>query len=149
MRYGKVASVACHKETLQISVNGSNIFSQDGLTKENQRLAMLSDVYSECSTYPFANGSAYVELDAVNRNVHIDVGNDIISQLDYYGVLVQSEVSDMKLNFSRMGVYVEKESDSSNITAEASVNQALTLNCFAEVSKMIMPQGNSFVVQYA
>jgi hypothetical protein len=149
MRYGKVASVSCHKETMQISVNGSNIFSQDGLTKENQRLAMLSDVYSECSTYPFANGSAYVELDAVDRNAHIDVGNDIISQLDYYGVLVQSSVSDMKLNFSRTGVYVEKASDSSNITAEASVNQALTLNCFAEVSKLIVPQGNSFVVQYA
>ena len=149
MRYGKVASISCHKETMQVAVNGSNIFAQDGLTKENQRLAMLADVYAECSTYPFANGSAYVEADAVNRNVHIDVGNDIISQLDYYGVLVQSQVSDMKLNFSRMGVYVEKQADSSNITAEASVNQALTLNCFAEVEKIIRADGDGFVVQYA
>tara|TARA_R110001599_G_scaffold5248_4_gene26378 strand:+ start:392 stop:1696 length:1305 start_codon:yes stop_codon:yes gene_type:complete len=149
MPYGKVASVACLKESLQISVNGSNLFTENGITSSNQRLAMLNDVYDVCSTYPFLNGMAYVEADATDRNASIKSGNSDISQLDFYGCLIQSEISDLKLNWTRTGVYVEKTTDSSVITPEASNNQALVLNCFAEVKKMIAPTSDGgFLVQY-
>ena len=148
MRYGKVASVSCNKETLQISVNGSNLFTGDGLTKENQRLAMLHDSFGVCSTYPFLNGSAYVEADAKNRSSHIDIGNDVISQMDFYGCVIQSEISDLKINWSREGVFVE-DAGSADITATASVNQSLVLNCFAQVKKALVPTSDGgFLVQY-
>ena len=149
MPFGKVASVACHKETFQLSLNGNSLWTEGGITKENQRLAVLNDAFSDCSTYPFLNGTPYIESDTLDRNLNIDIGNDVISQLDFYGCFIQSEISDLKLFWSRTGIFVEN-AGSNDITDTASVNQALTLNCFAEVLKVLSPTADGgFTVQYA
>ena len=149
-RFGKVASVACHKEVLQVSVNGMSLWTENGINKENQRLAMLNDVYDGFNTYPFLNGTAYLETDAVNRNMHYKEGNNDLSMNDYYGCLIQSEISDLKINFSRTGVYVATGATPAvDITNTASVNQALNMHFFAEVKKVLVPAGdNGFLVQY-
>ena len=147
-RYSNTSSVSCFKEQLQLRVNGSNVFAGNGLTSENERLAMLNDVWGNCSCYNFGNGSAYLDADATDRNVDIDVGNNIISELDYYGIRVNSEISDLQLRFQRTVVYVENVG-SSDITDTAGVNQDLNINLFAEVNKALISDGNGgYLVQY-
>ena len=148
MRYGKLGSIACFKEALQVDLNGHCLFNGDGITSDNERLALLTDNFGPCSTYPFANGSAYVELDANNRNSLIDIGNNVLSNLDYYGFLIQSEVSDLKINFRRVGVYVQNAANV-DITTTASANQALELNLFAEVFKSVTSDNRGgYLVNY-
>ncbi len=148
MRYSNLGSVSCFKEELQVRVNGQNMFAGSGLgPSDNERLAMCNDVWGTMSTYNYANGSAYL-ADGVNRNVHIDVGNDIMSSLDYYGVLINSEISDLQLNFSRTIVNVQ-DSGPADISDTASVNQALDLNIFCEVKKAIISDGSGgYLIQY-
>ena len=148
MRYSNLASVACFKEQLQVRVNGQNMFAGNGLEKDNERLAMCNDVWGTTSSYNYSNGMAYLSADATNRNVDIDIGNDIISQLDYYGILINSEISDLQLNFSRTVVNVQNATPT-DISATASVNQRLDLNIFCEVKKAIVSDGRGgYLVQY-
>tara|TARA_R110002096_G_scaffold17529_1_gene60774 strand:- start:146 stop:598 length:453 start_codon:yes stop_codon:yes gene_type:complete len=149
MRYGKLGSIACFKEELQIDLNGHTLFNSDGITSDNERLALLTDNFGPCSTYPFANGLAYNDVDANNRSSLISVGNDVISNLDYYGFLVQSEVSDLQINFRRVGVYIQGVGGTTDITATSSANQALELNLFAEVFKSVTSDNRGgYLVNY-
>ena len=120
--YANQGSVAQYKTKYQCRVNGSNLISRDGWDGDNQRLAHLVDSWGDCNIIAGQNN---VFLNAVANNV--DGGAELAGQLDYTGIIVDSHVREMVVDFERVGVY-----------GNAKQNQALRLNIFGEVEKAVV-----------
>ena len=156
-QYGPMGSKAFFNESLQVRVNGSAMFAGNGLTKDNQRLAMLTDVWGHASAYPFASGQAQInDINTDNERAQLlQNGNTVISELDYIGVNVNSEISDLQIEFGRDALWVVDDTGGAGIGSQAttngaSINQQFFMNCFAEVGRSILfqPDG-SYLVVYA
>jgi hypothetical protein len=128
-----LGSNAVYNEGIQVRVNGSNIFPRDGITRPNQRLSLLNDVWGNCNSF---NGCNEIYLsNAVNCVGQVG----IIGNLDYFGChIMTSPVNDLQIDFTRENV----------ATMSARYNQQLILNIYAEVQKQITVQNGSYVVKY-
>lgn len=135
---GNQGSVAQHKSTLQIRVNGANKIPRTGLTKKNQRLAMLSDTWGECNLIPGSNSVFYKALEEKNTAPAKEATN-LMGQFDYMGCEVREPVRELVLEYNRVGV-----------TNNAGLNQRLELNVFGEVNKAVSVDKSSkqYVVSY-
>lgn len=157
LRAGKLASFNNNNEALQVRVNGGSLIAGKGLTRENQRLGMLNDVWGKCSNYPFGNSMAYREVDGTNRNTLILGGKNDIGKRDWYGLNINNKVEDLQIDFERKGVYIyganpvnhpaRKVADD-GLTTNAHAHQKLIFNIFCEVYKSITPSGNGYIVSY-
>jgi hypothetical protein len=155
-RTGSVSSIANNKEVLQMTINGSQLIPGKGLQYDNQRLAMLSDVWGVCSSKPFMNGQAWrVRNDAADiRSNRTANGEREIGMLDFYGLNINSVVDTMHIDYDRQGVYVETNAHADQgvddaFTANVAENVAQTFNIFCEVYKAIKPNGNGgYLVAY-
>ena len=139
--YGRLGSVGMFKEGVQLNINGSNLLPGNGLTSFNQRQAMLYDLYGDCDGVIPGNWA----IDTCN--IVGDPGN-IVGQTDYVAVMVQNYIEQFQYIFSRTGQF--------NTAAGAGAaqralmnNQALNLNMFAEVNKLLQvnPDG-SYAIRY-
>ena len=152
-RYGKTGSKCCNKEVLQVRVNGSSKIAGKGITGANQRLGMVGDVWGKLSIAPFHNGESYLEEDGVDRANLVNDGQRTISEVDYYGININSKVEDLQVDFQRQGVYLYVSNASvvatDNIATDAcSNNQTLNFNLFCEVYKQIIPNDGGYNVVY-
>ena len=152
---GKWASFTNNHETFQCRVNGASLFAGSGITRENQRLALLQDTYGVCSSYPFCNTEAYLEVDGgpADRDNYIGQGNYSIGSLDYIGFHVNDLVNDLQFDFSRRGVYSRMatpavEADDVAASKLSPYNQRIDLNIYGEVFKEIVPTGSGYQVNY-
>ena len=152
-RMGKTQSVAVNKEVLQCRVNGKPLIAGSGITRANQRLGMLHDVFGQCSTYNFGNGLPFISADGDDRG-DIVQGNGYLdlSCTDFYGLNLNNKVDDLQIDFSRQANFSEigvDFADSKLSTQNNSSNQALTLNFYVEVFKTIIPNSDgSYNVAY-
>jgi hypothetical protein len=155
--YGPLGSKAFFNESLQVRLNGANLYAGAGINKENQRLAMLTDTFGNSGAYPFGNGSAQVNdnVTDASRGLNINLGNSVISELDYYGINLNATVSDLQIEFGRDCLFVVDNTGGAGVgsnaaTNAASINQQIFINAFAEVKKSIIfqPDG-SYLVVYA
>jgi hypothetical protein len=150
-RNGKWASFTNNKEVLQMRINGTSKISGNGIDRDNQRLAMLNDVWGVSSAYPFSNSEAYIAPDDENRSVYIHQGSKDIGSLDFYGLMVNELVQDLQIDFQRNGLYsLTATSGNDPATTDISpYNQAIDMYVFCEVFKEIVPDGNgSYAVNY-
>tara|TARA_R110000744_G_scaffold21242_1_gene55154 strand:+ start:3401 stop:4714 length:1314 start_codon:yes stop_codon:yes gene_type:complete len=152
-RYGPLGSKSFFKESLQVRLNGSNIYPASGIVSENSRLNHLNQVFGNLSLYPFANGSAYINAATDgDRTANIEEGNQIISELDYYGVRINSEVSDLQIEFGREINWVTSSATdpaSKTATDTASINQSFDMNCYAQLRRAItFSNDGSYTVTY-
>jgi len=155
--FGKTASKCSNKEKLQIRVNGSSLIAGKGITGDNQRLAMLNDVWGNMSICPFEAGTAFMAGDDSTtdvRQLHIVTGNPSISNADYYGLNINNKVEDLQIDYERQGIYLYT-TESPTVPATDVIatglsdnNQALNLNIFCEVMKQIIPTANGYNVIY-
>jgi len=131
--FSNQGSKALWKERLQVRVNGSNKLVGDGVTRPNQRLAMLTDAYGTFNVVPgqqvtyLAEGTNQIE-DASTQG-----------ELAYDGLVIdEPSVREFVVELDRTGVY---QNDG--------LNQALTLNLFGETEKAVVPtQGGGVNVVY-
>ena len=128
-----LGSNAVYNEGIQVRVNGSNIFPRDGITRPNQRLSLLNDVWGNCNSF---NGSNEIYIsNAINCVGPVA----IIGNLDYFGChIMTSPVNDLQIDFTRENV----------ATMSVRYNQQLILNCYAEVQKSITVSKGSYGVKY-
>ena len=128
-----LGSNSVYNEGIQVRVDGSNIFPGDGITRPNQRLSLLNDVWGSCNSF---NGCNEIYLsNAVNCIGQIG----IIGNLDYFGChIMKSPVNDIQIDFTRENV----------ATMSFRYNQQLILNCYAEVQKSITVTKGSYGVKY-
>jgi hypothetical protein len=119
-------------QKIQVRINGSNVFPRDGITRPNQRLALLNDVWGGCNSF---TGSNEIYL---SNAVNCVGATGTIGNLDYFGCHVTSQVNDFQIDYSRENV--------ANMAPR--YNQQLQLNIFGEVSKSISVQKGVYSIKY-
>ena len=123
--YGRLCSEAQYRERTQVSVNGANLLPQNGLTTENSAKAMLYDLWGDCVDIA---GSAWIADPRAVQNAA-----QILGKLDYRSVMIENFVDQFQLSFGRDGQYNGSAADQTALQP----NQALRLNLFAEVNKLL------------
>ena len=121
--FGIYGSQNLYKETLQIRVNGRNIFPRQGLVGSNERLASLTDNFGPMLSYPASNEQGIDTAKLVVRQT------DQAAQLDYDGVLIGDYINDLQIQIGRTGTHdanIRKPN-----TAEIQVH------CYAEIMKTL------------
>lgn len=123
--FSNQGSKALHEAKYQVRVNGSNKIPRANWEGGNRRLGHLVDAYGEMNTIIGQNvtylkeGANYIE-DA-----------DTMGQLDYTGLVVDENVSELVVNVDRTGV-----------AGNADLNQRIRLNLFGEVQKAVVMRDN-------
>ncbi len=153
MGYGNAGSQALLRQQTQIRLNGKNVMPGfNGITKPNERLAIVSDEYGPSSAYPgsvfykWSNGDELVDWNAVGATDQPLTGKAFGGALSYDAIRIGARVADLAISLSR-----EFDADpGSATTAPASTNLALTVHMYAEVDKAIAvrPDG-SYRIVYA
>jgi len=137
--FGIFGSQNLYKESLQIRVNGRNIFPRAGLVGDNERLAVLSDNFGHIFSYPTSN------TQGVNGDELVQDGGDngFAAQLDYDGVLVSEYITDLQINIGRTGT-----EDAATLRPNTS---AIDVHCFGEVVKTLRltPGALGYSIGYA
>ena len=118
-----------------VSVNGSNKLPRDGYTKKNQRLAQLTESWGEFNLIPSANFVYVPEMTPlVSGTLRPSLG-----KVDYTCVEIKERVNELQLEYKRTGV------DGAGNTR---INQAVRLNLFGEVKKVLEVKGEEYNIAY-
>lgn len=144
--YGIYNSQAMLKQKNQVRVNGMNIYPRDGVSKENERLAGVADIWApNMSIMPFQQGLAFKAPDALTRDQVIAMGNESIGSQSYFACdLAGQKVKDLQLDYQRVGFF----NQTAGQLALSKYNSALNLVVFAEVKKAVIFSGGSYNVVY-
>lgn len=133
--YSKLGSKYQNKQVIQLVVNGSNLFTGDGIDKDSKRLSYLTDTFgTQCKVSPFPGIG--------NNDASEIVNKALLGNTDYTGFFVGQTINTLELHFQR--------------TVPPTLNQfnkiyrqALNLNIFGYVPKTIaMNQDGSFNTVY-
>jgi hypothetical protein len=130
--YSNQGSLSFFKPRVQLRVNGSDLLPREGFIGHNRRLAQLTDAWG---TQNLVNGGQFTSIEGA-ADV-IDVPVDRCGSVDYTGVKVERQVSELIVDVERSGVF-----------GNADLNQAIRLNMFGEVAKAVVmkPDGGYQVV---
>lgn len=136
---GALGSVAQEDEKVQLTINGTQRFPRDGLDmKGNRGLAMLSDLYGDCSTFPVGAIPNIQNLATEATNpVEQTAGQLSFIPYDNSG----ERVGDFEVEYKR----------TNNTGAGAGTytnNRALTVRLYGEVAKTIMFKGGDYNIIY-
>ena len=142
--YGDMASVAPYKSAIQFRVNGSNVLAGAGMSGSatgsyaNRQLAYLNDAWGVSNIFMGQNVS--------NLPTTENIGHpERVGQQDYIGLTIDAKISELQLNYSRVGVANISAGDTKN----QKLVQALNLHVFGEVEKaVVMNQSGSYNVVY-
>jgi len=145
--FGNYNSHAMLNQKNQVRVNGRSVLPRNGIERDNQRLAMMADVWSSsASIAPFQNGLAFVATDANSRDNYLFEGNATIGVQDYFGINLASVlIEDLQLDYTRTGIWNATQGE----TDKSKYNSPLELHVFAEVRKaVIFGQNGNYNVVY-
>jgi len=121
--YGNHGSETMAEEAIQLFCNGSSILPESGISRPNERLALLHDTFSELNSHTCSN-----ELPMLSASNFVEEQNDRCGRLDYFGCIINKKVSSLDLSYSRSlyNGYADR------------YKQPLTLNIFYGVVKVIV-----------
>ncbi len=148
-------------EKLQIRVNGSNLFSGEGIVGEPQKAHLLSHAWGTLNVMPFTNRGGIGLDDPDSQSVNTEGApsndgrslngqtpahgtdanrqSDFIGGSNYIGFSVEDRVARMQFRYQRALCHD---------TSAADLNRALTVHIFAEVRKMIQMNGGAYKIAY-
>jgi hypothetical protein len=136
--FGRYGSSAVYKEKIQCRVNGSNIFPQQGMIGDMERLGYVADNFGECFAYP---GSSQLDLDSgIVVGTDITDGRKRIGQLSYNGWYLGKKVLDLQIVHSRTGLL--------NTAIYRPEISSLNVHYFAEIKKALVLGKNGYNVVY-
>lgn len=131
-KYKRLGSEAQFKEHTNVVVNGKNLFTEEGITKPNQRLGLLHQTWGTMNTVVGENIPDFT--DSVNS---VEDNEDIVSHYDVLGFDLSRRVADLQINYKR-----------TSCQGQAKTEMPLQMNVFGEVMKQVAPSNGSYVVQY-
>ncbi len=138
-KYKKLGSEAQNAEVFQLRVNGSQVFPRSGIVDNNERLAVLNDVWGTLNSIPSAGSLPF--YDSVNYVVD---STDRLTHLDYFGANIGYSIEDLQLDYERKAAY-----DSTLVSQDlGKYNQSLDINMFGEVLKRLIWNGKDYVIAY-
>ena len=135
--YGAVASSqALLNEKFQIRLNGKNVFpGHEGVSSPNQMLGTVVDAYGDVQQYPGSNLYLWDQV----PNILTD--QNLTSQAAWDCCEIGARVADLQLSISR--------TNNADATAKkAPTNNAIQVNMYAEVRKVITFQNGGYSVIY-
>ncbi len=144
--YGNYNSHGMLLQKNQIRLNGRSVLPRSGVERDQQRLALMADVWSSsASIAPFQNGLAFVATDANSRANYLQEGNATVGVCDYFGINLASVlVEDLQMDYTRTGIWNGTQAQ----TDLSKYNSALELHVFSEVKKAIVFGSNGYNVVY-
>ena len=139
-KYGKLMAQAVNLNNFQVRTSEGNLLQGQGITLDNQRRKMLTDLYGDCNDQV---GAVWVQ------NASSVISNDgaTLGLLTPFAVkLEQDMVQNFQVTFGRKSVY----DVSAGSQATTSYNQQMHLHFFAEVLKEIVvnPKDMSYSISY-
>ena len=134
--FGAIASSqAVLNEKVQINLNGNPILPGfQGMTRPNEILGMLSDEWGSINAYPGSNLYAW----SSTPNVLDDANTG--GQQSFICVRLGARVAQLQTSISR--------TNNRDTTNKAATNDALNVNLYAEVSKMLNVTKNGYRIVY-
>jgi hypothetical protein len=134
--FGAIASSqAVLNEKVQINLNGNPILPGfQGMTRPNEILGMLSDEWGSINAYPGSNLYAW----SSTPNVLDDSNTG--GQQSFICVRLGARVAQLQTSISR--------TNNRDTTNKAATNDALNVNLYAEVSKMLNVTKNGYRIVY-
>ena len=139
-KYGKIMATAVNLNNFQVRTSEGNLLQGQGITLDNQRRKMLSDLYGDCNDQV---GAVWVQ----NANTVIAHDSATLGFLEPFAVKLEQEmVQNFQVTLGRKSVY-DASVGSQNL---ARYNQILHLHFFAEVVKEIVvnPKNMSYSISY-
>ena len=139
-----LGSTAMFKQKIQIRINGQNRYPADGITRVNQRLAHLTDVWGSCNAFPGTNSVLLTTNVDTDKTMIAGVGaayaRTFVGNLDYFGCTAPmgEPVLEMQIDYSRF----------TEASASAAQFGAMNLNIFGEVMKQVAVSNNGYRVAY-
>lgn len=138
--FGRYASPACFKQTVNFRVNGRNIFPRSGITGNNERLAYLIDAWGDCIAYPSSNQYGLASI----ADVVVD-GADYTGQLDYIGGYIGEYINDLVINYSRVGLQGD-----GGLNDRRPTTDALIAHVYCECAKQLIVNPDlSYTIEYS
>ena len=129
---GLLGSVALYKNSYQVSVNGSNLFSGDGPGSMNERLALLNDTFGDVVMTQFHNS-----IGVSTQTECVGDVKDFSGVYDYNGFRLEDKVRNLQLTYRR-----------SKSEHQAAANKVIYLNLYGEVLKNISFSNGGYVISY-
>ena len=140
--YGHFNSPSMYQQAVQFRVNGKNKTPRDGITKPNQRLALLTDTYGDCAAVPFQNYSRaadenYFRIAALDEQ---DDGNSYHCLYDITSLHIGERIEDLQVEHKRTGL--------ANGDDDLDSNKPLNVLVMAEVKKAMSFANGSYDISY-
>jgi len=133
---GVASSQSVLLQTIQYRLNGKNVLPGfNGANRPNERLAIVADEWG--STTGFQGSNLYKWS---NRADSLAVPQEA-GQMDWDCVRIGARVADLQINLQRTN---QRDSD-----AKAATNEALNINCYAEVKKALAVMAKGYNIVYA
>ena len=134
--FGKFSSQCCYRQKLQFRVNGRNVLPREGIVGNNERLAHIVDAFGECSAYISSNQYG------MNAALEVDGGRNLMGQLDYMGMYIGEDISNLQINYSRVGL--------EDTTPLRPTTDQLNVHVYGEVRKSLVigGAGQGYVIRY-
>tara|TARA_R110000744_G_scaffold347426_1_gene452968 strand:- start:103 stop:1362 length:1260 start_codon:yes stop_codon:yes gene_type:complete len=132
---GRFSSQCCFRQETQFRVNGGNLLPRQGITGNNERLAYIVDTFGECSSYIGSNQYGG------DNSAELTNARALLGQLDYIGVYIGQPISDLQINYSRVGL--------EDATLKSPTTDALNAHCYGEIRKQLIVGNGSYTIQYA
>ena len=124
--------------------NNKTVLAGEGIDRAEQRMAMLTDTWGLCSSYPFSSSLCNAQ-GATDRKLRVLNGESDYSVLDYYGLFLNRPIGDLQMDFTRQGYYAkltgQNQAERNASSALVNNNRGFNLNVYAEVYKSIVPNG--------
>ena len=149
---GYVGSYASIDSKLQLRINGVNKLAGEGITRPNQRLAMLNDTWGNCNAVVGGNDigvfiADYLIYGGADADSIRALQKQYTGTADYHGILIADRIQDLQIAFTRTLQYDEAGASDKNTTQ---FNDSLKMTVFAEVQKSIVPRkGGGYDIRYA
>lgn len=125
--FGKFSSQCCYLQKLQFRVNGRNVLPREGIVGNNERLAHIVDAFGECSAYISSNQYG------MDATLELADGRNLMGQLDYMGMYIGEDISNLQINYSRVGL--------NDTTGKRPTTDALNAHVYGEVRKQLIVGG--------
>ena len=128
---GNDGSKGLYLQQTQYRVNGRNILAGQGIEGNNQRMAHLVDTWGEINQ---TTGGNVLGCDVADF-CEVPAGD-----LDYEGIMVGEPIKDLQISLNRTGVY-------NGGTQKQNIN-ALSVDVYGEVNKVIQFKGDEYMISY-
>jgi hypothetical protein len=144
---GDLCSVAQMEDSFNFRLNGSNVFSGDGVTKA-KRAMMTVDSFGEVVAVPFGNCTAVgenvrgapVNQIATSTSLDDSVESQDIGQYDFLGFDMSARCQQLFMNYKRT---IPKDDD-----AQPVYSSGLDIHLYGEVQKSLTFQGDKYLITY-